>query len=522
MLEDALKFRDREIPCDVIGLEPGWMETYYDKSVNKKFDKDRFWLPEWLKPENNPHQDTFFGALDRMGFKLSLWLCCDYDLSFEEERNADKPFLGEKEQEEADYLPAKDDYEQDVNIGHHPISMDEYTVKDQPFFEHLKKFVDMGASAFKMDGAWQVNTHPDRKWGNGMDDVQMHNLYPLLLSKQMSTGFTEHTGKRSMIYSSGGFAGIQKYAATWAGDTGGGPRPLASMLNHAMSGHVNTSCDMLAFTKEGMHFGFLQSWSQLCSWAYRRHPWYLGKELEGVFKSYARLRYSLLPYIYSTAYTAWLDSLPIMRPLPFAYPGDDKASAIKTQYMLGENLLVSCFTDELYLPEGVWTDYFTNKTYNGPVEMRYGFPEGRGGGLFVKQGAILPTVQAMDYIGDKPMDELIVDVFPYGDSRFTIYDDDGISMEYANGAYSGTTIHCAVANGMISIESKGRNGSYKGMPDSIKAVFRVRCSEPSGLSIDGKSERFDYVDGCAIFEIEDIAKGFSVEIHTNIMDGDRT
>jgi hypothetical protein len=75
---------------------------------------------------------------------------------------------------------------------------------------------------------------------------------------------------------------------------------------------------------------------------------------------------------------------------------------------------------------------------------------------------------------------------------------------------------------MISIESKGRNGSYKGMPDSIKAVFRVRCSEPSGLSIDGKSERFDYVDGCAIFEIEDIAKGFSVEIHTNIMDGDRT
>ena len=140
-----------------------------------------------------------------------------------------------------------------------------------------------------MDGARQVNEHPDRKWGNGMDDEEMHNLYPTLLNQQMHQGFKEHTGRRPMIYSSGGYTGLQQYAATWAGDTGGGPKPLVSMLNHGLSGHANVSCDMDVFTPMGIHFGFLQAWSQVCSWAYWRHPWLLGDKLLPIFKTYARL-----------------------------------------------------------------------------------------------------------------------------------------------------------------------------------------------------------------------------------------
>lgn len=515
MLEDALKFRDRDIPCDVIGVEPHWMETYYDKTVDKKLDPDRFWLPEWITPESDPYKDTFFGALERMGFNLSLWMCCDYDLSFEEERNAELPYSEEVYDEEMNYLPEKDDYEKDANIGHHPIYIDEWTKKDEPFFEHLKKFVDKGASAFKLDGAWQVNEHPDRKWGNGMDDIQMHNLYPLILSKQMSTGFTEHTNRRSMIYSSGGFAGIQKYAATWAGDTGGGPRPLASMLNHAMSGHVNTSCDMLVYTKEGIHFGFLQSWSQVNSWAYRRHPWYLGSEMEEVFRSYAKLRYSLIPYIYSTAYQAWLDSTPIMRPLPYVYPNDEKGSAIKTEYMLGDYLLVSCFTDELYLPEGNWIDYFTGQRYEGPVEMKYEFPEGKGGGLFVKDGAIIPTVSGMNYITGTIMDEIIIDVFPYKDSEFTIFDDDGVSLEYEKGAHSEIVIRSSVSNNMITITGDKRKGCFDQMPISIKAIIRVMGDKPISVKLDGQICDFQHEDGCWTVIVDDLTQGFTLESKTS-------
>ncbi|MDX1359595.1 MAG: glycoside hydrolase family 31 protein, partial [Clostridia bacterium] len=480
LIDDCLRFRDRDIPCDVIGLEPGWMETYYNKTVNKKFDKERFYIPEW---SSGPSENTFAAAVKRLGFKLSLWMCCDYDLSFEEERNAVIPLKIDEHDEQMDYLPSKDDFEQDQNIGHEPLTMDQITVRDQGFFEHLKEFVDLGARAFKMDGAWQVNEHPDRKWGNGMDDVQMHNLYPLILNKQMSTGFTEHTGCRSMIYSSGGFAGIQQYAATWAGDTGGGPKPLVSMLNHAMSGHVNTSCDMHVFSKEGIHFGFLQSWSQVCSWAYWRHPWTLGKELEDVFRYYAKLRYSLIPYIYSTAYQAYLTGMPIMRPLSFLYPGDPKADDHMMEYMLGDSLLVTCYTDDLYLPEGKWTDCFTGREYNGPFVGKYDIPEDKGGALFIKGGSIIPSQTPQNYIGETQVNQLILDIYPDGDSVFTIYDDDGMSMDYKDGKRSEILVTCSENKDNVQVVISGRHGSYDGMVENLSLLVNIYAPRPVTVTL---------------------------------------
>ena len=264
MLDDCLNFRRENIPCDLVGLEPGWMEKNYDFTTQKKWHPEKFYIPYWS--QKGPH--TFLGAAERLGFKMSLWLCCDYDLSIAEEKIFE--VTSTEDTESSNRHP--DDFEQDGHFG--PVSKPEKKLETEyePWFEHLKKFVDQGASAFKMDGSNQVVEHPDRKWGNGMTDEEMHNLYPTLLNKQMSLGFKEHTGKRSMIYSSGGYAGIQKYSATWAGDTGGGSKPLVSILNHGLSGHSNASCDMDVFSHAGIHFGFLMPWSQLCSWAYWRHP----------------------------------------------------------------------------------------------------------------------------------------------------------------------------------------------------------------------------------------------------------
>ena len=82
VLYEAYEFRRQEIPCDVIGLEPGWMEKYYDFSLDKEWSKERFDIPFWLKGSD---YGTFDIALKNMNFKLSLWLCCDYDLSEYEE-----------------------------------------------------------------------------------------------------------------------------------------------------------------------------------------------------------------------------------------------------------------------------------------------------------------------------------------------------------------------------------------------------------------------------------------------------
>lgn len=490
VMSDMLNLRREGIPCDVIGLEPKWMSTYYDNTVNKQFDEERFPIPPWaISKENN--EQTFFGAIERLGFKLSLWLCCDYDLSYEEERNAVIKKIDNKKKYENDNIRSMDDFELDQNIGHEPILMDKTIVKDEPWFDHLKKFTDYGAKAFKMDGAWQVNEHPDRLYGNGMGDDEMHNLYPLILNKQMATGYENHCGERAMIYSSGGFAGIQQYAATWAGDTGGKEKPLTSMLNHAFSGHSNTSCDMHVFTKEGIHFGFLQTWSQLCNWAYFREPWLLARDLKQIYVDYAKFRYSLIPYLYSASYEAFLHGIPVMRPLPFVYETDNLVDDIKNQYMLGEYLLVSCFSNDIYLPEGTWIDYYTKEKIIGPLSTTLTLPTNKGGGLFIKEGAIIPYWPEMDFVGEKVIDTITLEIYPSAYSEYTLYEDDGISLAYKENVRSETIITCKKEK-QITIKVSKRNGSYINMNETRLYDMKIFTNQPKSVLVNNKKAIYTY------------------------------
>ncbi|MCK5845443.1 MAG: hypothetical protein KAG97_12090, partial [Victivallales bacterium] len=124
-VSDALNFRREEIPCDVMGLEPGWMETNYDLSIDKNWSKDRFPISSYAL--NGPH--NFIDAIKRMGFKFELWLCQEYDLSYEEVRRRGAK-LAEKESHDAVF---HDDAELDEHFSS-PRYSDEITKKDEPWF----------------------------------------------------------------------------------------------------------------------------------------------------------------------------------------------------------------------------------------------------------------------------------------------------------------------------------------------------------------------------------------------------
>lgn len=460
VMEDAMHFRQEEIPCDLIGLEPGWMETYYDLTTEKKWDPKRFDIPYWAPVS----EVTFIAALRRLGCKLSLWLCTEYDFSFYEEKQL-ASHKEEEGEEPGSVYHEEDDFEKDQNIGHDPIMMDKITKPDEPWFEHLKKFVDQGVSAFKLDGAFQVNEHPDRLYGNRMLDEEMHNLYPAIYNKQMSKGFEDYTGRRAMIYSSGGFTGIQRYSATWAGDTGGGFKPMVSMLNHGMSGHSNTSCDMDDLRIDSIHFGFLQPWSQLNNWDYWKQPWLLTPECKKAFKEYALLRYSLVPTLYSAAHVAYRTGLPMLRAMPLAYPDSAWADNCLTQYLLGDDLMVSAFGGEVTLPEdGGWFDFWTDERLEGGQTITYTPPEGKGGGLFVREGAILTMEKPQQYIKKTPD---VIELHRYGgqSGKTTLYEDDGISLAYREGKVAVTEIAFErKADGVYFTTST--TGTYEGMPEN--------------------------------------------------------
>lgn len=472
VLYEALTFRREGVPCDLIGLEPNWMETLYDYSVDKQWSPERFHQPVWMPHEKH---GGFVAGLKNMGFKLSLWLCCDYDVSEYEEQLLRKQTAA---LEDSGEVLTEDRYEEDIIRDPHfvPRYFDNLTRRGEPWFEHLKKFVDNGADAFKMDGANQICFHPDRKWRNGMEDEEMHNLYPLLLAKQMCRGFEEYTGRRAMINTAGGYAGIQQYAATWAGDTGGAEKPLVSLLNHSLSGHSNTSCDMQVWNKEGIHFGFLQPWSQILCWHQYNQPWFLPEEVYAIFKDYAKLRYRLLPYLYSAAHVAARTGLPMMRPMPLVAPEDPRSDELILQYMLGDAFLTCAFTDTIYLPAGTWIDYWTGEVFEGPQERQYVPPPGRGGPLFVRAGAIIPTWPPQEFVGQNPVEEMGLEIFPQGASSFTLYEDDGVTLAYRQGAVACTEITCTCGDETVTVTVAPRQGRYEGMPQ--RRVWEIALHWP--------------------------------------------
>jgi len=453
-VNDAVNFRREGIPCDVIGLEPGWMEEKDDLlSTDKKWHPQRFPTQPWCP--NGPH--NFIDAIKRMGFHFELWERNEYDLSYEEERRLGGT-VGANADEQGNF---KEGAEADTHFSW-PRLPDNITKKDEPWFEHHKKFIDQGADFFKQDGSYQICEHPGRVWGNGMLDAEMHNLYPLLYSRQMWEGFRDNAKRRPVIFTPSGWTGFQAFSGTWTGDVGGRLETLGSMLNTAVFAHNWCTNDMEVMQPEGIHFGYLQPWSQINSWTYFRMPWVQGERLLGMHKSYSRLRSQLLPYIYSWAARSAELGLPLlMRPLQLEFEADPQCRGVMHEYLLGRDLLVSVYKPEVYLPAGSWVDFWTGKVYAGGKTHNIVWPEGKGGGLFLREGAIIPFGPVTQYRGEKPLDAVELHVFPKeGESVFELYEDDGVSFDHVAGKRAVTRISCRKTGAAVSLQIAAPEGAF--------------------------------------------------------------
>lgn len=442
VLAHAERFRKEHIPCDMFSLEPGWMEKFYDYSTSKKWETKRFHITDYMTPERS--YITFIGALHRYGFKLSLWLCVRHDLTAEAERAL------------VDGKP--DDY-------------------GEAWYEHLKKFTAIGVDGYKLDPADIVCCF-DRmnrpRCFNGLTTMQMHNYNQILLPKQMYEGFSKQTNRRPMHHYCGGYSGIQRWSAATTGDNGGELGAMIWLETLALSGHMNTTIDMNIHFPESIHFGMLVPWAHLNAWHGAEQPWYAGDKLHVMFAAYARMRYRLLPYFYSAALEGHEESMPIVRPMPLAFP-DDMATVSETrQYMVGDSLLISAYTDKVHLPAGRWTDAWTGKEYVGPVDIDpYNPPETRGGGLFIKGGAIIPGWSDRDYAAQKSDEVISLDIYPDGDSSYIFREDDGISLDYEKKLSCHTLITVSETDEKVTVTIGERVGDYDGKPAVRKWLVRV-------------------------------------------------
>ncbi len=310
--------------------------------------------------------------------------------------------------------------------------------------------------------------------------TEFYNTYALVNAKAIWQGLrSQEPNKRVFQLTRSGFAGLQRYStATWSGDIGTRweemKAQISAGLNFAVSGIPYWTMDIGGFCVESRYMmaqrNFdqtgevnedLKEWRELnARWyqfgtftpLYRAHGQYPLREIYNIDAEgsptyntifyYNKLRYKMMPYIYSLAGKTWFDDYTIMRPLIMDYPEDLNVRDLSTQYMFGPSLMVvpvyeyKATTKEVYFPAGTnWYDFHTGKMYAGGQTQVVDAPYERMP-LYAPAGGILLFGPDITYVGEKPND--VVDVYVYAgkDGSFYLYEDEGTNYNYEKGFYS--------------------------------------------------------------------------------------
>jgi alpha-D-xyloside xylohydrolase len=284
----------------------------------------------------------------------------------------------------------------------------------------------------------------DAVYYNGRSGEEMHNLYSLLYRKFSYEAVAENSKHRGFINARSGIAGMQRFPICWSGDPNCTWQDMANTLRAGLSiglsGVPFWSCDNGGFNSQRGHLTpeLWIRWSQMSMFISHvrlngvgkpeRLPWSFGDVAVKNFSKYAKLRNSLLPYLYSHSYNACKTGLPIIRAMVLEFPDDPATYGLEDQYMFGDTFLVAPVCNEegkrsVYLPKGTWYDYDTGKEIVGPTTLHIEPPLEQLP-LYVKADSIIPMAASMPTVSDEAFGPITLDIRLSTHADFTLYDDD--------------------------------------------------------------------------------------------------
>lgn len=374
VLAMAKKFRDMGIPCDILGLEPGWQSLSYSSSF--VWDKNRF-----------PHRDETLRKLTDMGFKVNLW---------------EQAFVHPESPLYEKLLPHSGDYK--VWNGLVP-DFATNEAKDI-FVKHHTEFNDLGVSGYKLDecdgsdytGQW---TFPlCARFPSGLDGDQYHSLFGTLFCQTMLRGFGEHK-TLGEVRNLGALAA--SYPFVLYSDLYDHRDFIRGVANAGFSGllwspevrHAKSKEDLIRRVQ-----GVVFSVQSLINAFYLDDMPWIEKDCVEEVKALLQLRMSLIPYLYNAFYEYKTTGKPPVRALVCDYSNDAKTYDIWDEYLFGDSMLVAPMTEkqharEVYLPKGDWYGFFDHKKYAGGKKHTI---ETEDIPVFVKAGSILPLAKPVQYI----------------------------------------------------------------------------------------------------------------------------
>lgn len=306
----------------------------------------------------------------------------------------------------------------------------------------------------------------------------------------ISTGFTNMKGQAGKLIAAANL-GETKWGMDTGGFNGGDPTPE----NYAR--WIEFSAFTPIFRVHGQDCRTAAQAPNTGRGTTPRYPWNFGTTAEAASKKVMQLRYQLIPYIYKYEHDASQGGTGIVKPLMMEYPNDKNVQGEVYSWMFGDNLLVSPVLDQgitsksIYLPAGTWIDYFTGKTYAGGQTIDYAVNSTSWDDvpLFVKQGAIIPSQDYENYVGEKKMTNIYVDVFPDSKaSSFDYYDDDSNSYSYETGNYFKQKLSVtknSTKDGVV-FSTAAKEGTYT--PDVQNYIVKMHVKSPSGtVTIGGQT-----------------------------------
>src|SRR5574344_739640 len=361
------------------------------------------------------------------------------------------------------------------------------------------------------------------------------NAYALENAKAIYEGQREvNPDTRVFLLTRSGFAGLQRYStATWSGDIGTRWEDMRAQmsagLNYSMSGIPFWSMDIGGFSvekryeaaqrnyeKSGEENEDLKEWRELnARWhqfgafvpMYRTHGqyplreiWNLAPENHPCYKSilyYSKLRYSLMPYLYSIDAWTNLKDDTIMRGLGMDFEKDSQVNNIWDQWMFGPSVMVcpvgyyKVRSRDVYFPNSCgWYDFYTGKYISGGQRMTVDAPYERIP-LFVREGAIIPFGPDIQYSDEKKPELINLYVYEGKDASFTLYEDEGTNYNYEKGKYSTIEITYNEKNHLLTIGD--RVGSFNGMLNNRRFnIITVSKNKAQGFDLSVKGSIINY------------------------------
>jgi alpha-glucosidase len=356
----------------------------------------------------------------------------------------------------------------------------------------------LGSRIMKLDVAWVGRGY--QYAFNGMRDAY--------------EGIEKNSDARGFVWTTCAWAGGQRYATIWSGDQSGNweyirfhiPTVIGAGLSgfNAATGDVDgifgggaqtqvRDLQWKCFTPVLM---IISGWSKQTN--LMKQPWIFGEPYTSINRRYLKLKMRLTPYMYTLTREAYDTGVPAVRAMVLEFPDDPATWSKRTQYqfMTGPSLLVApvyedtIVRNDIYLPAGKWIDYWDGTEYFGPsVVNAYAAPLEKLP-LFVKAGAILPMYPEMLHDRDKPKDPVTIDVYPFGKSSFSLYEDDGVTQEYRKEATARTLIEVEAPksldtlNAQVTVRVGPARGKYRDMPASRSYVVDVHVpARPAGVTL---------------------------------------